>query len=273
MIKADYAHQLRTYSEAFQKLLLFAIYWVKWGVWTLNPLSDFTPAGAGYSLSLCDAPKNDQKWLLGDSMIAIPKPLALRFFADPTKPSKVEPDGNLQFTIGRVAFVAGEREISNELEKKLAGFFLLYAPWENVSNPAKIVDGRVIHYDIQGIRQDPNPDQQFLMLGYLSEMISRQFNEMTVAKGKVLHLTPEVSPDKLGVVIPTDYKSEVLCIWRFSIQPERPVLDWNKYRPNAFPRNPAQHAPPITANGRPLPPADGAAPGRAVASGRTKRLA
>src|SRR5688572_25354853 len=82
VLKSDYANSLRHYAEAFQKPLLFAIYWVRWGLWTLNHLDDFAFNGDTYSLSLVNTAKSDQKALLGDRLIGISKPLALRIYTD-----------------------------------------------------------------------------------------------------------------------------------------------------------------------------------------------
>jgi hypothetical protein len=49
-------------------------------------------------------------------------------------------------------------------------------------------------------------------------MISRQFNFLTVDDSDVLRLSPQVDPEKLGVLIPKDHKGEVLGIWRFYLQ-------------------------------------------------------
>jgi hypothetical protein len=128
VLKAEYAHSLRSYAEAFQKPLLFAIYWVRWGLWTLTPFAHFSRSGETYAIELTEAMKNDEKALIGDCMIGIPKPLSLRFYTDPTKPRKVSPDGHAQFTIQRVVFVAAGRDIVDAFEMKLAGFFLYYGP-------------------------------------------------------------------------------------------------------------------------------------------------
>lgn len=57
----------------------------------------------------------------------------------------------------------------------------------------------------------------------LSEMISSQFNALTVEEGKVILLSPTVDPDKLGFDIPADHTSKVLGIWRFKLEPNSPI--------------------------------------------------
>jgi hypothetical protein len=223
-LKASYANNLRRYAEAFQKPLFFAIYWSRWHTWTLNPLSDFTFDQGDYSIALTEAAKNDHKYVLGDFLVGIRKPLVFRIYTDPSKPRSVRPGKETPFTIGKAVLLAGEEEIVDPFEKQLAWFFLRYAPWQDVEQPVHVEGDQVIHFDIRGVFEDPNPDQLFLMIGPLSSMISRQFDTLTTGEGSVLRLTPRVDPDKLGIVIPPGFTGSVLHLWRFDILPDKPVL-------------------------------------------------
>jgi hypothetical protein len=225
ILKSDYAESLQDYANAFKKPLLFAIFWTRWQMWTLVSLDCFSKGDRTYSMEFLSAPKHDQMAILGDCLIGIPKPLALRFYTDPQKPRKLEANTHVRFTIGRCVFVCAGKEITDDFEKRLAMFFLLYGTWEDVEQPGHVENGEVIWFEIQGMKQDSNPGQNFMLVGRLSEMITRQFNSMTVEKGKVLRIDPQVQPDKLGVIIPKDFKGDVLGIWRFMLQPERPVFD------------------------------------------------
>ena len=48
------------------------------------------------------------------------------------------------------------------------------------------------------------------MLGFLSQMISLQFNELTAEEGEFARLSPTLDPDKLGIAMPPDYKGDNL---------------------------------------------------------------
>ncbi len=238
VLESDYVRQLQNYARAFQRPLLFAIYWTRWQLWTLNPLGSFSQTAETYSLLLTTAGSTDQKALLGDYTIGIPKPLALRFYTDPGKPRKIDANGHALFTIQRVAFLAAEHEILDEFERRLAWFFLRYGSWEDIEEPAHVVNGEIIYFDIQAVRHDSNPEQRFLMIGQLSEMITRQFNEMTVEDGQVLRLSPQIQPDKFGVVIPDNFTGSILGIWRFTHKPDPSVLDAKTIAPNPEPSCP-----------------------------------
>jgi hypothetical protein len=73
-------------------------------------------------------------------------------------------------------------------------------------------------------REDPNPEQNFIMVGRLSEMICRQFNSVTTEDGKVTRLAPEKDPSKFGIKIPVNYKSDVLGIWQFQIKADEDIF-------------------------------------------------
>jgi hypothetical protein len=175
----------------------------------------FTNSGDKSSLNLLNALKQDEMALLGDCRIGISKPLVMRLHADPTKLRSVDSNGQVQFTIGNVSFHAGGKEITNEFEQKLAWFFLNYGNWQDLELPAKIENNELIYFDVTGVCDDPNPEQEFLIIGSLSQMISRQFDSLTVGDSEILRLSPQVDPEKLGVLIPKEHKGEALGIWRF----------------------------------------------------------
>ena len=52
VLKADYTESLQNYVDAFKKPLLFAIYWVRWQIWTLVPLDCFSKVDRMYSLDI-----------------------------------------------------------------------------------------------------------------------------------------------------------------------------------------------------------------------------
>jgi hypothetical protein len=229
VLKAAYVESLKRYTEEFRRPLFFAIYWSRWRFWTLNPITDFTAKKGSYVIAMGDAGINDHKCLLGDYMVGIRKPLIFRMYTDPSKPRKVQPNGEAQFTIKRATFLAGGEEVSDSFEQRLAWFFFLYGPWEDIDQPVEIEGDEIISIDMRGVRDDSNPDERFLTIGYLSSMISRQFDAMTVEDGKILRLAPKVDPDKLGIILPPGFTGSTLHIWRFLTAPQRPAFDDLRY--------------------------------------------
>ena len=220
-LKRKYAEQILAYAEAFKKPLYFAIYWASWRVWTLNPLSCFSEGSNGFVLRLEDAVKSNHMNVLGDALIGIPKSLVLRFFTNPTEPRTEGVDGTTPFTISRVEYHTGGRMITDPTEQKLAWFFLQFGHWDELTHPAEIKDGELVSFDFAPTRYGGNPEQEFQLIGSLSTMISLQYNRFTVDDGAVNRLIPNIVPEKLGVRIASDYKGEVLKLWRFSLVPPR----------------------------------------------------
>ena len=72
-------------------------------------------------------------------------------------------------------------------------------------------------FSVSPLEWDKN--QRFAMLGFLSEMISAQYNLLTSPEGQVRTLSPNQQPDQLRVLIPNNYKGRVLKLWRFTLQP------------------------------------------------------
>jgi hypothetical protein len=226
-LKAGYVDNLRRYAEAFQKPVFIAIYWSRWGTWTLNPLTDFTFDQGVYSIVLTEAGKNDHKYLLGDYLMGIRKPLVLRIYTNPSEPRTLRPGKETPFTIGKAVLLAGGEEIVDPFENQLAWFFWRYVPWQDVEQPVHVEGDQVIYFDVRGVLEDANPDQPFLIVGPLSSLISRQFDTLTTGQGSVLRLTPRVDPDKLGIVIPPGFTGTVLHLWRFDILPDNRVFPRN----------------------------------------------
>ena len=232
-MRRDYAQSISEYADAFSIPLLFAIYWRTCRMWTLTPLSAFTHGENGYSISIGEALKNDYKAVLGDCMIGIPKPLALRLITDASKPRSVDKEGRVKFTVGEAAFFAAGRKIVDRFEERLAWFFLWYSSWEDLRQVPCVENGELISIDLEGLKEDPNPQELFQILGPLSQLITRQYDCLTVGEGTVRHLSPMVEPEKLGVRIPRDFRGDILGIWRFEVQPATVCADFVGHMPGS----------------------------------------
>ena len=78
---------------------------------------------------------------------------------------------------------------------------------------------------VRDLRINELDDQTILLriltraAGFLSQMTSLQFNELTAEEGEIVRLSPSLDPDKLGIVIPADFRREDLRLWRFTMSP------------------------------------------------------
>jgi hypothetical protein len=221
-MKASYFERLQRYAERMGRDLKIAIYWRHIeGLWTLVGAEQFDHRGDKRVLPFEAAFKrNEMSELLGDCIIGTVPPLGLKVYTDPEQPRSVAADGTATFTIKRVTLCAAGQEIDHPLERRIAWFLMTQGKWSDEQAPAQIENGELISFEMQIAPDDnPNPEEEFVSVGWLSQMVSRQYRDLTASDGKVSLLSPTQEPGALGVLIPLDYKGQVLRLWRFRLQP------------------------------------------------------
>jgi hypothetical protein len=216
-LKRSYISTIQNYAKLFAREVYIAIFWSRWRKWSLLRWSSFS-GGERLSISLLEAFKHNEMALLGDTMIATIPPLAMRIIADPTKPRRVEEGGHVEFTIGGIELYCGGVRIEDKFEQSLAFYFMLHSDWIVSEPDAKVEDGSLIYFDFVARPEDTVPDQQFQILGFLSEMISRAYDGLTASDTGIDRLSPQVDPGDLGVLIRQDYKGKQLPLWRFMLK-------------------------------------------------------
>lgn len=222
----NYLESLQTYARIMGKKLYIALYWSRPRLWTLVLPEDLELRERGYAVTMLRAIERNSMHVLGDAMIGTLPSLSLRLFTDPDKPRTVGPDGHASFTIKGAALFCEGNLIEDDIEKDIAWFLINYGDWPATQLPAEIEADQLIATGI-GVAPDEraNPNQQFEMIGVLSQMISRQYNETTSPEGSVKTLSPSHEPDKFGVVIPKGYRGKKLPLWRFVTQPRADEAD------------------------------------------------
>ncbi len=221
-----YLDSLRSYAQIMKKKLFIALYWSRPRLWTLVPSEDLELRERGYALTMLQAMMRNRMNILGDAMIGTTPSLSLKLFTDPARPRAIGPDGHASFTIGRAELLCGDDVIDDDAEKDIAWFLINYGDWPGSQLPAEIEADQLIS---TGFRVAPeelaNPGQQFEMVGVLSQMISRQYNESTSPEGSIRTLSPGRGPERFGVVIPQGYRGKKLPLWRFIVQPPSGPVD------------------------------------------------
>jgi hypothetical protein len=218
----EYLASLQTYAKAFGKELYFAIYWSQMKLWALVSDREFAPVGDRFVLSLPEAMKRNQMGRLGDVMIGTLPALTLKFYSDPKRPRRVGSDGETPVTIGRAEFYCGDNLLTEGTETEIAWFLLKYGKWPLELLAPEIDDGNLISFGFRAEPEECTPGSElFELIGFLSQMISRQYNAATAAEGKIDLLAPDFGPEQLGVIIPADFRSDRLPLWRFMVQPAK----------------------------------------------------
>lgn len=98
---------------------------------------------------------------------------------------------------------------------------MMYGEWPQTEPTAYIENGEVmaIEYIAEPIQKITG--DKYEMIGFLSGMISRQYNDLTAPDGQVERFTPNTEPEKLGIKIWDGYKGNQLPLWRFFLQPTK----------------------------------------------------
>ncbi len=151
-------------------------------------------------------------------MVGTVPPIIFEILPDTNKPRRIGRDGHTEFTIRSAQLTCGGRKAEDPFEQKLAWFLLSYGDWDISKPEVEVENGELGRIQFVADKATAN-GQEFAPLGFLSQMVSLQFNELTAEEGTVVHLAPSLDPNKLGIVIPADFRGNALRLWRFILSP------------------------------------------------------
>jgi hypothetical protein len=215
-LESSYIEKIEKYSSLVDCETKIAIYWSRWKLWNLVSL-DWVKEQDG-EISLLQSAKANEMSLLGDMMVGTIPPLSIRLVTDPDKPRAVDKNGEVEFTIGNVSILCDDSHLTNSREKDIAIFLIQFGGWP-VSNPRPVIDDEELIYLEMTCEPPEYADQPFQTVGWMSSMISRQYDSLTTEAGDVEKISPDVKPGNLGISIPQTHESENLPLWRFYQQP------------------------------------------------------
>jgi hypothetical protein len=218
-VKRAYLNALNAYARIFGRELLMAVFWSRWKKRTLLRSQDFAGTGENPSICFVEAVGLNRMEMLGDMMIATTPPLAFRIVVDPRKPRRLNDGGQGVFTIGDVELYCNGQRLEDPYERQLAFYFMLNSDWATDDSRAEVRNNELVYIECISQPQEPVPNQHFQCLGFLSDMITRHYNELTVDDGRVIRLSPVADPGTLGIVIPLGYQGKQLPLWQFQCRP------------------------------------------------------
>ena len=218
-INATYFEGLKSYASLINSEVKIAIYWSRWNQWVLISLNALRRNGAAYVTTFSNSCMQNQMATLGDLTIGTTPPLVFRLLTDPKKPRRIDKNGEVTFTISQVELSCAGQLITEKEEQNLAFYFMLYGDWPTDKPKAQIEEGELLAIECSAKPMEKTPRQGFEVVGSMSGMISRRYNELTVSSGRIERLTPQVEPGSLGISIPNNYQGHVLPLWRFIQEP------------------------------------------------------
>ena len=218
LMTPEYRKKLENYASATGGHLKLAVFWARWGLWTLVSPAHLVDADGNVTLDMVTAVKENELGILGDLKIGTVPPLSLRFVADPAKARSVSPEGTFEFTIAAVRFYCGDVEILDPIEKNIAWIFMLYGDWEENGPHPLVKDETLTGVEFRWEPPEPT-DQGFDIIGTLSTMFARYYAERTVDDGEIVQIRAEPRPEWFEPLIRPDYDGQALPLWRLSQRP------------------------------------------------------
>lgn len=219
-LKKKYRDSLSAYAALFSLDVYIAVYWSKLKIWTLVPLHRISNDNKNYYLSLVEAIKWNEMYLLGDKQIGTTPYIGLRLYPNSNKPQERQKDGTVKFSIGKAELFCGEDIVDDQKEQEILWMLINHGDWPVRQQPAEQGRQGIVSVSfVSEPEERSNPQENFELLGTLSTMISRQFNEITAPSGKVEKLSTARDPSSLDALIPHGYKGSKLPLWPLTIYP------------------------------------------------------
>ena len=207
-----YRQELENYASSTGAQLKLAVFWARWGIWTLVSPEQFVDRNGDVAIEMKDSLMRNELGRLGDRTIGTRPPLRLCFTADPAKTSSIASNGEVEFTIGNVQMYCDQLQIVDPIERQIAWMFMLYGEWEE-AEPEPLVEGS----RLKGIefRWEPRSRNNvgFETIGSLSRIFSRYYAEKTLEERDIVQLFARSRPEWFQAILTGDYKGKALPLW------------------------------------------------------------
>ncbi|WP_339101302.1 hypothetical protein WKQ99_10235 [Pseudomonas atacamensis] len=222
ILKKDYMERLENYADMHGASLKIAIYFSRMNRWVLLSKESLSQKGNKFYTTFIEAFPRSEMIELGDRMIGTIPNLSFELLSSTSKEAFVTDDDQASFTVGDVKIYCANKEITDDLEMRIAFYLIRFGRWTTDLPTAITEDKRLL-----SIRYEFYPecgwdeDQGFALVGELSSMVSSAYNELTVYENRVIALDVKVDPEIFKVFIPDGYKGQRLPLWQLLIQPNQ----------------------------------------------------
>lgn len=220
LMKRAYRERLEAYASATGSQLKLATYWARWGVWTLVSPNQVADADGIVTLDMPTAMRVNELGELGDVMIGTRPPLKLVIRCEPKALGCVGPDGMAKISIASAQIFCDNNEIINPVEQEIAWIFMRFGNWQASMQPeiqGNFVKAVIWHFEPV---EHPNAKHGFEMIGSLSELFARYYDDRTIKGSEVVQIQATPKPQWFAPLLTRDYESETLPLWHFELRPE-----------------------------------------------------
>ena len=139
-MKREYRENMEKYATTTGAQLKLAVFWARWGLWTLVSPEAFVDVNGDTTLEMKKGMLANELSNLGDRVVGTQHPLRLQFTADPSKSSRIRADGKVEFTIEDVKYYCDKNEIYNPVERQIALTLMQFGEWEE-DGPNLLLEG------------------------------------------------------------------------------------------------------------------------------------
>jgi len=222
VIAKDYLDKKRKYAEMFGLPLFFAVYWSRMKAWTLLSEETFSGTDEKFELPFPMAIMKNQMNVLGDAMLGLIPPIGLRLYFDQDRTSEIDDDGNSNVVVEAAKMFSGTTELKDQKSGEVLWHLLQYGDWSEYSQPAKIKENKLVEMMFESHPLErANPDQDFEIIGALSSILSRQYNDLTTENNtnELISVTPSHALYNLGGAVNEVMKIGELKVWKFILRP------------------------------------------------------
>ena len=219
LMKRAYRERLEAYASATGGQLKLAVYWARWGVWTLVSPDQVVDANGIVMLDMPTAIRVNELSELGDVMIGTRPPLKLVIGCDPKTLGCVGPDGMAKISIDSAQIYCDDNEITSPVEQEIAWIFMRFGNWQASIQPHTHRNFvKAVTWLWEPVER-PNEKHGFEMIGSVSELFSRYYDDQTIKGGEVVQIQAPPQPQWFAPLLMHDYKSETLPLWHFVTRP------------------------------------------------------
>ena len=121
-MKREYRESMEKFAAATGAQLKLAVFWARWGLWTLVSPEAFVDGNGDTTLEMKNGIIANELGNLGDRVVGTRPPLRLRLTANPAKTSRIGANGKVDLLSPALNFIVTRTKLSTRLRDKSRGY-------------------------------------------------------------------------------------------------------------------------------------------------------